>query len=34
MDSVVDTSRAEKEFGWKTEYTVQKYIEELKKHKK
>lgn len=30
MDSICDTSRAEKEFGWKTEQTVEQYIESLK----
>jgi len=34
MESVVDTTKAEKEFGWKTEHTVRDYIEELKKQKK
>src|SRR5262249_12039267 len=31
MDSIVDTSRAEKEFGWKTEHTLREYIDSLKK---
>ncbi len=30
MDSIVDTSRAEKEFGWKTQMTVKQYIDSLK----
>jgi len=30
MDSIVDTSRVEKEFGWKTEMTVKEYIEQIK----
>jgi UDP-glucose 4-epimerase len=30
MDSICDTTRAEKEFGWKTEQTVEAYIESLK----
>ena len=30
MESIVDTSRAEKEFGWKPEHTVREYIESLK----
>ncbi|MDO8552895.1 MAG: NAD-dependent epimerase/dehydratase family protein [bacterium] len=30
MESVMDTSRAEKEFGWKPEHTVKEYIESLK----
>ncbi len=30
MDSIVDTSKAEKEFGWKTEMTVKEYIEKIK----
>ncbi len=34
MDSIVDTSRVEKEFGWKPEMTLQKYIESLKAKKK
>lgn len=33
MDSICDTSRAENEFGWKTEQTVEGYIESLKKQK-
>lgn len=33
MDSIVDTTRVEKEFGWKPQMTVKKYIEELKKQK-
>ena len=31
MDSKVDTSRVEKEFGWKSEHTVREYIESIKK---
>jgi UDP-glucose 4-epimerase len=34
MDSIVDTSRVEKEFGWKPEMTVRQYIEQLKSQKK
>src|SRR3989338_7144981 len=34
MDSIVDTTRVEKEFGWKPEHTVREYIESLKKQKK
>ncbi|KKW30441.1 MAG: ADP-L-glycero-D-mannoheptose-6-epimerase [Candidatus Kaiserbacteria bacterium GW2011_GWC2_52_8b] len=34
LDSVVDTTRMEKEFGWKPEHTVRDYIESLKKQKK
>jgi UDP-glucose 4-epimerase len=34
MDSIVDTTRAEKEFGWKPEHTVREYIDSLKKLKK
>jgi UDP-glucose 4-epimerase len=30
MDSICDTSRVEKEFGWKPEMTVREYIESLK----
>lgn len=33
MDSVVDTSKIEKEFGWKPQHTIRKYIESLKKGK-
>ncbi len=33
MDSIVDTTRAEKEFGWKPEHTVREYIEGLKAQK-
>lgn len=33
MDSIIDTSRIEKEFGWKPEMTVKQYIESLKKQK-
>ncbi|MEK7107459.1 MAG: NAD-dependent epimerase/dehydratase family protein [Patescibacteria group bacterium] len=31
MESIVDTSRAEKEFGWEPGHTVREYIESLKK---
>ncbi len=31
MDSIVDTSKVEKEFGWKTEHTVREYIESIKR---
>lgn len=34
MDSIVDTSKVEKEFGWKPEHTVREYIESLKQEKK
>ena len=34
MESLVDTTRAEQEFGWKTEHTVKEYIESLKAMKK
>src|SRR3989344_2703460 len=34
MESIVDTSRAEKEFGWKPAHTVREYIESLKAQKK
>ncbi len=34
MESRLDTSRAEKEFGWKAEHTIKGYIESLKKKKK
>ena len=34
MDSIVDTSKVEKEFGWKPEQTVREYIESIKKQKK
>lgn len=34
MDSVVDTTRVEREFGWKPEQTVRQYIESLKAQKK
>lgn len=30
MESIVDTSRVEKEFGWKPQHTVREYIESLK----
>ena len=33
MESIVDTTRAEKEFGWKTEHTVREYIESLKQNR-
>ena len=32
MESIVDTSRAEKEFGWKPLHSVREYIESLKRH--
>lgn len=31
MDSIVDTTKAEEEFGWKPEMTVKEYIEKIKK---
>lgn len=31
MESIVDTARAESEFGWKAEHTVRDYIESIKK---
>lgn len=34
MDSIVDTSRVEKEFGWKPQHTVREYIESLKNQKR
>ena len=34
MESIVDTTRVEEEFGWKAEHTVRDYIESLKKQKK
>src|SRR3989344_1241628 len=34
MDSIVDTTRVEKEFLWKPEHTVRDYIESLKQQKK
>ncbi|MDO8521719.1 MAG: NAD-dependent epimerase/dehydratase family protein [bacterium] len=34
MDSIVDTTRALHEFGWKPEQTVRQYIESLKKDRK
>ncbi len=34
MDSIVDTSKVEKEFGWKPENTVREYIETLKQQKR
>ena len=34
MESILDTSRAEKEFGWKATHTVRDYIESLKKQKR
>jgi len=34
MDSIVDTTRAELEFGWKPEMTVKEYIESLKVQKR
>lgn len=33
LDSVIDTTRIEKEFGWKPEHTIRDYIESLKKAK-
>ena len=33
MESIVDTSRVEKEFGWKPQHTVREYIESLKAQK-
>jgi len=33
MESIVDTTRAEKEFGWKAEHGVRDYIESLKTRK-
>src|SRR3989344_1959605 len=33
MDSSIDTTKVEKEFGWKPEHTVRKYIESIKKAK-
>src|SRR3989344_1365043 len=33
MESIVDTTRVEKEFGWKPQHTVREYIESLKAHK-
>lgn len=34
MDSIVDTSKAEREFGWRAEHTVREYIESLKRTQK
>jgi UDP-glucose 4-epimerase len=34
MESICDTSRVEKEFGWKAEHTVKEYIDSLKVQKK
>jgi UDP-glucose 4-epimerase len=34
MDSIVDTTRVEKEFNWKPEMTVRQYIESIKQQKK
>lgn len=34
LDSVVDTTKVEKEFGWKPQHTVREYIESLKASKK
>ncbi|KKW47236.1 ADP-L-glycero-D-manno-heptose-6-epimerase [Candidatus Kaiserbacteria bacterium RIFCSPHIGHO2_02_FULL_59_21] len=31
MESIVDTSRVEKEFGWKPEHSVREYVESLKR---
>ncbi|MCR4325943.1 MAG: ADP-L-glycero-D-manno-heptose-6-epimerase, partial [Patescibacteria group bacterium] len=33
QDSIVDTARAEHEFGWKPKETVRQYIESLKQQK-
>ena len=33
-EPTIDTSRVEKEFGWKPEHTVREYIESLKAQKK
>ncbi len=33
MDSIVDTTRVEKEFGWKPQMTVKQYIDSLKAQK-
>lgn len=32
MDSIVDTTRAEQEFGWKPQHTVAEYIQSLKRN--
>ena len=34
MESIVDTTKAEKEFGWKAEHIVKEYIDSLKAQKK
>ncbi len=34
MDSIVDTTRVEHEFGWKSQMTVKQYIDSLKQQKK
>jgi UDP-glucose 4-epimerase len=34
MESICDTSKAEKEFGWKAQHTVEEYIAKLKAQKK
>lgn len=34
MESIVDTTRAEEEFGWKATHTVREYIDSLKAQKK
>jgi len=34
MDSIVDTSKVEKEFGWKPQMSVRDYIESVKKQKR
>ncbi|MEY4747064.1 MAG: hypothetical protein RLZZ416_113 [Candidatus Parcubacteria bacterium] len=34
MESIIDTTRAEKEFGWRAEHTVRNYIESLKAMKR
>lgn len=34
MDSVVDTTRVEREFGWKPEITVREYIDSIKRERR
>lgn len=34
MDSVVDTSKVEREFGWKPKHSVREYIDSIKRQKK
>ena len=34
MDSIIDTSRIEHEFGWKAEHTVREYIDSLKNNRR